>query len=274
MKHYLTSFWQAIKALGMSQGLDYANAIAYTTLVSLFPFLIFLSAIAGFLGNADTAEKVVQYGFVYLPSNVVETLEPIVREVLTKQTPSLLTIGAIATLWTASSSIETLRTALNDAYSLKETRPFWKRKLQTLLLVLTSGLGLIAVFIFIIAGPLITALSKYFLDIAPYAIWIWNIVRYLAGFSALLLMVAILYRILPNTEQSWRQVLPGAITGGIIWIGSATAFTWLLSLMTDYSKTYGSLGGVITTLLFFQLSATIFLLGAEYNACLEGRREN
>jgi membrane protein len=271
MKYLSSPLWHAIKNLLDSQAFDYASSIAYSALVSLFPFLIFLASVAGFIGNEHTASELIAYGFTYLPQNVASTLAPIAEEVLTTEHGSLLTVGALGTIWTAASGIETMRTALNMAYGVKETRSFWKRRLQSALLVIFASVSMIILFIAIIGGPLIATISEQFFNARPELVMIWNIIRYLVGSAVIVGAASAMYRLLPDLRQQWRNILPGALLGSVVWIISATLFTWLISLMTDYSKTYGSLGGVVTTLLFFQFSAVIFMLGAEYNALLRER---
>lgn len=133
-------------------------------------------------------------------------------------------------------------------------------------MVMFTGFWIIILFVTIIAGPLISYISGRIFQVNEFAILLWDVLRYVIGFTVIIGLVGTIYHSLPNLSQTWCQVVLGALFAGMVWLLVVTLFTWLISAMTDYSKTYGSLGGVVTMLLFFQLSAAILIVGAEDNA--------
>src|SRR5215469_6579690 len=137
MANWTDALWRSRLYLALlhlinNDGFELAGHVAYTTILAIFPFMIFLTAVAGFFGDADAAASGIQLLFSYMPEQVANTLAPVVSDVLTARNPSLVTVGAIGTLWSASSGIEALRLSLNRAYASAETRPFWIRRLQSI----------------------------------------------------------------------------------------------------------------------------------------------
>src|ERR1700712_2751932 len=117
-------------------GFEMSGYAAFTALLSLFPFLLFLTALAGFLGDEDVAAKVMTGAWDFAPKEVSGVLRPVLYEVLTQRHGNLLTFGAVFALWSASSGVEALRTILNRSYGLTETRPIWMLRPQSLLIVI------------------------------------------------------------------------------------------------------------------------------------------
>ena len=120
------------------EGLELSGYIAFTAFFSLFPFVIFLAALAGFLGDRETADEFIAAMFDFMPDDVAGTLAPAVREVIGSRQGGLLTVGILTTLWFASNGIEALRTGLNRAYGVSEQRPMWWLRLQSVAFVIAA----------------------------------------------------------------------------------------------------------------------------------------
>lgn len=265
--------WQALERLTRHDGSEIAGFIAYTILVSLFPFVIFLCSLAGFLGNAQTAQEVINAAFNTLPREVASTLSPIVREIFKQEQPGLMTIGILGTLWVTSSGVEALRMGVMRGWGIKETRPVWRRRLTSLLYVALAGITVLAASVLVIAGPLFMAKLEHFLFLSDTLFFlIAYLLRISIGFGLIAGTVAVLYRVMPPKAIPWQQVWPGALLVAASWILLASLFSFYLSQSGDYSMTYGSLGGVVITLLFLHFSTMLFLLGVEFNAVLQQRK--
>lgn len=263
--------WVAARNLVMNEGFELSGYVAYTTLIALFPFVIFLASLAGFLGDAETVDQFIAFAFRFMPDDVAKTLTPAIREVLQVRQGGLLTVGIVATLWAASSGVEALRTALNRAYAVTEPRPIWYLRLQSIAFVIVAGFVTLLVTLTVIAGPFVWLFVARLLWL-PDGVRISGIAaQYAFGFVLLCLGISALYRWLPYVQQSWRHVVPGAVVAAVLWLLLAGAFSVYLGAVPDYSITYGSLGGVIITLLFFYATALIVIYGAEINAALLGR---
>jgi membrane protein len=253
------------------EGFELSGYIAFTAILALFPFLIFLTALAGFIGNAESADRVIVTLFEMSPPEVAQVLAPILRDVLTQQHGGLATISILFALWTASSGVEALRTLLNRCYDVKETRAYYLTRPMSVVIVI-GGAGLALVLsIALVLGPVIWKLVTDTVPISGAWFVPWVMVRY--GIAAVLVAAGLvgLHRILPNCRQPMRRVWPGAATTALLWLATAALFSVYVDHFASYSVTYGSLGGVIMTLMFFYISAIIFAFGAELNAGLARR---
>lgn len=250
-------------------GIEVSGFIAYTGLVSLFPFVIFLFALAGFIGQTMRAQQAVANILDTLPDEVARTLAPIVNEVLASPQPGLLTLGILGTLWVTSSGVEALRMGLNRAYDTTETRPFWRRRITSFLFVVMGACAALVFTLMMVAAPM----AERWLMTQVQMPWLLLVVsmtlRLLLTANLLALMLAFFYRVLPNHRIRWRAAWPGAWMAAFLWILVASLFSVYLANAGNYAVTYGSLGGVVITLLFLHVTAVIVLFGAEYNAALE-----
>ena len=250
----------------VDEGLVLAGYIAFTAFLSLFPFLIFLAALAGFLGDRETADRFIEAMFEFMPDDVAETLAPAVGEVVGARHGGLLTFGILFTLWFASNGFEALRTGLNRAYGVSEQRAIWWLRLQSIAFVISGGLIILFLSLVVVLGPLVWRVLGPTVDQMLETRLVFGTARYV--FAAVLLFGALilLHRWLPNTRQAFRRILPGVAATTVLWLLGAGVFAWYVGHLTDYSVYYGSLGGVAITLMFFYVSAIIFIFGAEINA--------
>jgi membrane protein len=252
--------------LAEHDGLTVAGYMAFAAFTSLFPFLIFLAALASFLGTAETADEVVDGMFLFLPDDVAGTLAPAVHEVMAGRRGGLLTFGVLATLWTASSGVEALRDALDRAYGVEDLEPIWWRRLQGVAVVVVGALLLFVVSLAVILGPVLWRLVEFLEAPGEEAELAWTLGRYALATVVLAAGLLALHRWLPSAGWPLRAVLPGVLLTLGLWLLGASLFSLYLGTVADYSVTYGSLGGVVITLFFFYLTAVLFILGAEYNA--------
>jgi membrane protein len=252
----------------VDDGLVLAGYIAFTAFLSLFPFLIFLAALAGFLGDRETADSFIEAMFEFMPDDVAETLAPAVGEVIGARQGGLLTFGILATLWFASNGFEALRTGLNRAYGVSEQRSIWWLRLQSIAFVISGGVIILFLSLVVVLGPLVWKILGPTVHQMLETELVFGTARY--AFAAVMLFGALLllHRWLPNTRQSFARILPGVAVTTVLWLLGAGLFAWYVGHLTDYSVYYGSLGGVAITLMFFYSSAVIFIFGAEFNAAI------
>jgi membrane protein len=248
------------------EGLELSGYIAFTAFFSLFPFLIFLAALAGFLGDRETADDFNAAMFDFMPPDVAETLAPAVREVIGSRQGGLLTIGILTTLWFASNGIEALRTGLNRAYGVSEERAMWRLRMQSVAFVIAGGFIIFFLSLAVLLGPLIWRVLGPAIDDVLATELVFVSVRYLVATFLLWGALMLLHRWLPNTKQAYSRVLPGVCVSTVLWLVMASLFSWYIGHLARYSAFYGSLGGVAITLFFFYISAIIFIFGAELNA--------
>jgi membrane protein len=253
------------------EGLELSGYIAFTAFFSLFPFVIFLGALASFLGNRQSADEFIGALFQFMPDDVASTLAPAVREVVGARQGGLLTVGILVTLWFASNGIEALRAGLNRAYAVSEERPIWWLRLQSIAFVIAGGLIIFFLSLAVILGPLIWRVLGPMIDQFLGTELVFFSVRYLVATLLLWSALMLLHRWLPNARQAYLRVLPGVCVTTLLWLVGASLFSWYIGHLADYSAFYGSLGGVAITLMFFYISAIIFIFGAEFNAVWRAR---
>jgi membrane protein len=255
---------------------DWAAALTYYGVMSLFPMLLVLVALLGLVGQESTittmTDSLRSAGLDDIAKNVQDPLDEIVRN--KGGAGALLGVGLLVALWSASGYIGAFTRACNAIYEVKEGRPFWKlRPLQvaiTLVGVLLISLVLIAV---VVSGPVANAVGSA-LGVGDTAVTVWGIVKWPVMLVVLMGMVAGLYYIAPNVRQPrFRWVSPGCVVAVVVWILASAGFGIYVSNFSSYGKTYGTLGGVITFLVWIWISNLALLFGAELDSELERERE-
>jgi membrane protein len=258
--------WRAILHLLDDDGMTFAGHIAFMTLFSLFPFLIFLTTLAGELGQSLAAREFVQVTLEALPREVSQAIRPAVEQVISTRSTGLMTASIVASLWAVSSGIEALREALNRAYGVAEPRPIWFCRLQSLLFTIVFSVCIIAVMIILVIWPVAMSYVAPLLKLHWRSTLFYETGRYILAVLLIYLVVAVLYRWLPSRHLPRREVLPGAAVTVVLWLLLASLFSLYLQNLARFTVTYGSLGGIVVTLVFFYMSGLIFIFGAEINS--------
>jgi membrane protein len=262
----LQILWQATWHLIEDGGMTLAGHIAFMTLFSLFPFLIFLTTLAGEIGQTEAARNFVDMSLAAVPDEVSQAIRPAIEQVISTRRTGLMTVSILASLWAVSSGIEALREALNRAYGVEEPRSIWFRRLQSLLFTIVFSIIIIVVMLMLVIFPVVWSYVTPHLK-APWEWgWSYEALRYFVGIGLLYLVVALLYRWLPSRHLSRREILPGAAITVLLWLALAGLFSLYLQNLSRFSVTYGSLGGIVITLMFFYVSGLIFIFGAEVNS--------
>ena len=260
--------YRAVDRLINHDGLEIAGYLAFTAFTALFPFMILLASVAGFLGSPEAATDVIGLMFRFMPDDVAETLAPAVAEVMTQRRGGLLTFGLVVTLWTASNGVEGLRLSLSRAYDVQEMRSLWFRRLQSILFVVVGAFVVFFMSLSILLGPIVWQIAERFFYLGDAEQLIWIIARYTFAGSLLFCGLLALHYWLPRNDLPFHAVLPGIFLTLVLWLLGATGFSIYLGTIGDYTVTYGSLAGVVITLFFFYITALLFIFGAEFNAVL------
>lgn len=242
-----------------------SGTLAFYALLAFFPFVIFLTSLAGLYSDALNVQEALHYLIHNTPREVREVILPVLDEISTIQEGSLVTISFLGTLLISMSGVDAFRLGLNRAYEITEKRPLLRRKLQDLAFVLLAALGLTLTSVAIILGPLLLEICYRWLP--PLEQWavFWNLLRYVFALGLMFILLSSMYYFLPNIHHQWRGVWPGALIATLLWTLLASLFSFYLAHAGNYSITYGSLSGIIIVLLFLKASAIIFLIGAEIN---------
>jgi membrane protein len=243
----------------------YAAALAYRLLFSIFPFLVFLTTLLGFLGMPELFDWMRTQAAYVLPDEAMDLVNTVVTELETPQ-GGLMSVAIALAVWSASAAVLGTMNALNVVFDVRERRPAWKRLLVSLLYTLALALMLVIAAGMMITGPeLLTWLARYvYLDRYFIVVWAW--VRWPVIWLLLILVISIVYYAAPNIRQPFRLITPGAVIAVTAWLVASLGFAFYVQNFASYNKTYGSMGAVIVLLLYFFLSAAVMLFGAEVNA--------
>jgi membrane protein len=247
----------------------YAAALAFSTILALFPFTIFLLGLLGAVGRADFFDWLLDQARVTLPGAGFESLAQVVSEVRSQDQGGVISIGIGLALWAASAGVRSLMTALNAAYDVPESRPPWK--VYPLSIVYTIGLAVmlsLAAGLMLIGPQAATWLAgRVGLAWITEAVWEWA--RWPIAVLLLLLVVATVYYVGPDIhDQPFVLVTPGSVLTIVVWLGASFGFSFYVVTFGRFGLTYGSIGGVIVLLLYFFISSAVLLLGAALNAVI------
>ncbi len=264
--------WPAINHFINDQGVVLAGYIAFTSIFSLFPFLIFLLALAGFLGQGEAAAQSIDLALDILPPEVEGVLRPAVIDIRNAPHTTLMTFSIAVALWVSSSGLESLRHALNLAFGVTNQQSFWLTRLQSLMLTIFSAFLILLAMVAVIAAPIVNDVLAWLAERQVLDTDTNALARYTIGIFLMMTLTIVLYLALPNLNLSIVEVLPGAVISVLLWAWSAHLFSIYLRSLGHYSITYGSLGGIVFTLFFFYISAIIFIFGAQLNASIRRRR--
>jgi membrane protein len=246
-------------------GIEHAGYLAFLSLFSIFPFLIFLISIVGFFGDSESGIKLIYSIISSAPKEVVEALIPRVQEIISGPPQTFLTLAIIGVIWTASSSVEGCRTILNRAYRVHFPPPYLLRRLVSIaeFFVIVFSI-VIGIAIFIIA-PIVLRAIEWKFSISFKIDYDFFYIRHLAFLILLTCATSLLYYALPNAKQRINKTMPGSILAVIFWVILEKLFSLYLANFHQFNFIYGSLAGIIISLMFFYLISLIFILGAEFN---------
>jgi membrane protein len=247
-----------------------ASHIALSTLMALFPFLIVLTSLAGFLGSKDLADQAALLLLDTWPTQVASTLSGEIHNVLTTTRTGVLTIGAVLALYFASNGVEALRVALNRAYDVVEPRRWYWLRLESIGYTLVAAFTALAMAFLIVLGPLlIESVRRYIPLIVNSNEQLLNITRYGITVTALIGALFILHAWLPAGRRSFLQILPGIVFTFVASLVSGIVFgQYLARFANNYVTMYAGLASVIIALVFLYFIAAIFVYGGELNAAI------
>ncbi len=246
--------------------------LTYYLLLSFFPFLIFIITILSYTPIAHN--EVLSNLSNFLPMETYKMVMSIINEILATRSTSLLSIGMIATIWTASHGINAIIRGINKAYNEQESRPFWKTKGMAIFFTIALAFAILFTFVAIVLGKLLGTKLFGFLGISSVFQILWSILRYAIPLTGLVLIFTFLYRYTPNCKVKFKGVLPGAVFSTFGWIIISIGFSYYVNNFNNFTKAYGSIGGIFVLLIWLYISSIIILLGGEINATLYFKKKD
>jgi membrane protein len=247
-----------------------ASHIALSTLMALFPFLIVLTALAGFIGSKELADEAARILLGAWPEEVAGPIAAEIHRVLTTARGDLLTLGVGLAVYFSSSGVESLRIGLNRAYDVEEVRGWWLLRLESIAYVLVGAAALIALAFLVVLGPLIFATAVRY---APWLAPLEGLVTFarLAAASFVLILALVLVHLwLPAGRRRLIEIAPGVVATLALWLAGGLLFArYLDGFSSAYVATYAGLASVMIALVFLYVSASIFIYGGELNAAIK-----
>lgn len=262
---------QAVRNYIAHQSANQAGSVAFSSVLAMFPMLLFLAAAAAFVGQPGTVAALAGRLLEYAPALVAQALKPVVDGLLAQPNRAVLGVGAVATLWPASSGVQAVRTALNRAYGVNATLSFWRARLKVLLFTVALAALTLLVFSSVVVLPYAWALLHRAGADGGEPVWLADALRYGLAYAVLVAMFAALYGYLPDIHQRLRTVVPGALVGALLWLLAAAFLSYSLRSAGKLVLVYGSFAGIVATLVFLYASAVTLIYGAEINAVLRRR---
>lgn len=241
---------------------DRAAALSYYLVFSMFPALLFLAALVGLLPWHLMDQLMEQLNEV-LPSDVVRKT---FAEIVSGARGGLLSAGFVLAFWTASSGMGAIMSALNAVNDLTDRRPWWRQRLVALGLTLAVACFTPAALALLLFGEQIGTAVAGWLGFGPVFAILWDILRWPAIVLLAGLGVGLVYQFAPAERHNWRWITPGAVLAVVSWIAMSVGLKLYVTTVGGYNKTYGSIAGVILTLLWLYLSGLVFLIGAEIDS--------
>ena len=258
--------------------LGLAAQLAYYLILALFPFILFLVAVLDAFGSSSPAfvNELFDYLRRVMPAQVFDLIETYTERTLRNEdtAPGLLSVGILGTIWAASGAFSALINALNRAYDVQETRPFWKVKGIAILMTLGLSVLVLGGVLLLISGPSIGEAIAEVFTLDDEFVVVWNVARWPVALLFMVATVALLFYFAPDAGQPFRWITPGGFVGIALWVLASLAFNlYLSSDFNSYNKTYGSIGTVIILLLYLYISSLTILFGATLNATLVRMKE-
>jgi len=255
--------------------LGIAAQLAYYLILALFPFILVLVSLLGTFGSEELASEVLGYFQQVMPEQAYEIIQDFTDNIISgkAEAPGLFTFGILFTIWAASGAFAALINALNRAYDVQETRPFWKvRGIAILMTLGLSVLILIGVLLLVLGPQIGEAIANVF-GLERTFLVVWEVARWPVALFFMMFTVALIYYFAPDVDQPFRWITPGGLIGVVLWVLASVGFNFYVSNFGSYNKTYGSIGAVIVLLLYLYISSLTILFGATLNATLVRMKE-
>jgi membrane protein len=254
------------RALWAHDLFDRAASLSYYFLFALFPALLFLTAILGLVPGPRLMDQLLGYIARVLPADAASILAKTVGEIIKGARGSLVSLGVLGALWGASSGMVSISNALNVAFEMRDTRTWWRHRLEAIgLTVGFSLLTIVALLLFVFGERIGDGVARW-LGVGAAFTRTWKVARWPGLSVCALVGIMLVYQLAPATRQHWRRLTPGAIFALGGWLAASYTLRVYVKYFGSYNATYGSIGGVILLMLWFYLSSLALLLGAEINS--------
>ena len=246
-----------------------AAQLSYYFLLALFPLLLFLINILGYLAQEGTLfrDRLLLYLAAVMPVSAYQLVHATLDEISASSGTGKLSFGLLAALWAASNGMGAISDTLNTAYNVKETRSWWKVRLISVSLTVALALVILAALGIVLYGGTIGEKLAGRYGFGSLFTTLWTIVQWPIAIFFVLMVFNLIYNFAPNIQSSARRwITPGAFVALGLWLAVSFGFRGYLGFFDSYSVTYGSLGALIVLMLWFYLTGVAILIGGEVNS--------
>ena len=250
-------------------GMGLAAQLAYYFFLALFPALLFLIALASFLPAHDLVTRVVGMLQGVAPEEVITIVRDQLTNIANGQQGGLLSFGVIAALWSSSAAMVAIIDALNRAYDVEDSRPWWKQRLIAVGLTLGVALFMLVSFALIVVGPQMADWIASRVGLGAAFTLTWKILQWPLVFALVATAIGFIYYFAPDVDQDFVWITPGSLVATVLWMLGSLAFRFYVVNFGSYNETYGAIGGVMVLMLWLYLTGLSIIIGAEMNAEIE-----
>jgi len=262
------ALWAGVKRFNNNAGWVLSSHVAMSMMLALFPFILFVVALAGAISRDVDINELIELVFGAWPPSIADPIVKEIRAVIDGGSLRLMTFGGLLALYFASNGVEAVRIAITQAYRDYDPRPFWKTRPLAILYVLIGGAGLLVALTASYLLPIYLHLVEDALPV-EFPTWLGNsAMQTVITLSVLVIGVTGCHVLLPGLRHKIREVWPGVVLTLLLWIAAVRGFSLYLSYFNNYSATYAGLAGAMAALIFLYLMAAILILGAEFNGAL------
>ncbi|EOG9383223.1 YihY/virulence factor BrkB family protein [Listeria monocytogenes] len=266
-KNGIVQIGQTVSArVGRNDVSGNAAQLAYYMLFSIFPMLLIAATLLAYLHiDKDSVFNMIKE---FAPDQIMDFLEENLNNLLTQKNGGLLSIGIIATLWSASNGMNAVMKSLNKAYGVTNKRNYVVQRLLSMFFTLAMLATVGATLLLLVFGQQIGMFLINHLNFSEDFLSFWNNLRWTVTLIVIFVVFTFLYWVAPNRRSTLISVLPGALFSTIGWTVASLGFAYYVNNFGNYSATYGSIGVIIILMLWFYLTGIILMIGGELNATL------
>ena len=241
--------------------------LTYFLILSIVPFLMFFLNLLKYtsISGLEISDNIL----ITIPLETQALFENIIKETINSSSETLLSFSILLSIWTGSLGINSMIKAINRAYNVETKRPYWRARALSIIFTIVLAFLLVLVLAMLVFGKIIG--EKIFTKFgATYVFYhIWEFLRMIIPIVAMITIFALLYKLSPPHEENlnlkFNETLPGAIFASLGWIIASMIFSFYANNFGNYSKIYGSLGGIIILLIWLYIANIVIILGGEIN---------
>ena len=249
--------------------LGLAAQLAYYFFLALFPAILCVIAVASFFPLHNFTDDVMASLSRFAPQEMLSLVREQMVRLAEGNNGGILSVGLLGALWSSSAAMVAIINAMNKAYDIEESRPWWKVRIVAILLTVGLALFVVVSFGLIIGGPQLADWLAAEYTLSSAFVWTWKILQWPAAFALVVSGIGLIYYFAPDAEQDWAWITPGSLVAAVLWFLGSLALRYYVVNFGSYQSTYGTVTGAMLLLLWFYLTGLVVVIGAEVSAEIE-----